>query len=60
MPLKQKNNDKLSNADKALMDIAVWLYCAVRYHEQHTGQVSEAWLVQGIENELVCVQSLHP
>ena len=57
MPPKQKSKDKLSDIENALLDIAVQLYCAVKYHEEHKGEVSEAWLVQGIENKLVCQQS---
>jgi hypothetical protein len=45
----------LSNAERTLIDIAVRLDSAVRYWEEHKGEVSEAWLGQGIEEELVCI-----
>jgi hypothetical protein len=55
MPPKQTTKDKLSDVEKTLLDIAVRLYSAVKYHEEHKGEVSEGWLVQGIEEELVRV-----
>jgi hypothetical protein len=55
MPPKRAPKDTLTPAEKELLDIAVHLYCGVKYNEEHKGEVSEAWLMQGIEEELVRV-----
>jgi hypothetical protein len=55
MPPKCVLKDTLTLAEKELLDIAVCLYCVVKYNKEHKGEVSEAWLMQGIEEELVCV-----
>jgi hypothetical protein len=55
MPPKCVPKDTLTPAEKELLDIAVCLYCIVKYNEEHKGEVSEAWLMQGIEEELVRV-----
>jgi hypothetical protein len=55
MPPKRVLKDTLTLAEKELLDIAVHLYCIVKYNKEHKGEVSEAWLMQGIEEELVRV-----
>jgi hypothetical protein len=53
MPQKRTAKDTLTAAEQELLDIAVRLYSGVRYNEEHLGEVPEAWLMQGIEEELV-------
>jgi hypothetical protein len=49
----KRTKDTLSDAEKTTLDIAVRLYCAVKYTAQHKGEVPKAWLVQCFEEELV-------
>jgi hypothetical protein len=51
---KQIPENMLTEPEKKLLEIAVRLYCAIKYYEEHEG-VSLDWLAVGIENELVCV-----
>jgi hypothetical protein len=57
MPQKRTAKDTLTDPEKELLEIAVRLYSGVQYNEEHPGEVPEAWLMQGIEEELVRIPS---
>lgn len=50
-------HDMLSTAEGSLIDIAARMFAAVRYRERYKWQVSDTWLAQGMEDELVRIQS---
>jgi hypothetical protein len=54
MPPKRPIKDRLSDAEWKLLGIAARMDAAMRYLEEHPDELTEGWLVQGIEDELVC------
>ena len=53
MPAKRRTNDKLTDAEKELLDIAVRLYTAMQYLEANGDKVKGEWYVEAIGEELV-------